>query len=412
MAWWVVGGGWWVVGRWARVMGAGAAGGVAAPSLSRGTAPLVRAGAPLCSPATPSSLGHPRRRGEHALPAIIAGFTWGSSPPTRGARGRVHRRSRHRDHPRRRGEHARLSVSGTRRSWIIPAYAGSTRASRASGRISRDHPRLRGEHGAHDIDRKFRDGSSPPTRGARVPSRGHGSASGIIPAYAGSTPLGGRPRRRQADHPRLRGEHVHTPHASRQTRGSSPPTRGALLGHVELVARVRIIPAYAGSTTGSRPPASPRTDHPRLRGEHVSGSPVTLQTGGSSPPTRGARVRPARSRHSRRIIPAYAGSTAPSTHAFRADSGSSPPTRGAHGPARPPAEAPGIIPAYAGSTLAPSSTPLATWDHPRLRGEHVGSRRTIACPTGSSPPTRGALLGRGRDERPQGIIPAYAGSTR
>ena len=155
---------------------------------------------------------------------------------------------------------------------IIPAYAGSTAndgpakscgagssphtrgalltwATRIPSR--RDHPRIRGEH-----------------RPGRVRED---DASGIIPAYAGSTPsprsyssswrgssphTRGAPRRtacrtrRRWDHPRIRGEHEWTVLTRSQSEGSSPHTRGALRGYEQASDGTGIIPAYAGSTSG------------------------------------------------------------------------------------------------------------------------------------------------------------------
>ena len=174
---------------------------------------------------------------------------------------------------------------------ITPHTRGALRTAMGPGTNPRDHPRIRGEHEQRAAD-------------CRVPS-------GIIPAYAGSTPLqggggvrveGSSPHTRGApnlaprfttsrrDHPRIRGEH-----------DPFPASVGFLPG---------IIPAYAGSTvpsgfvtrmkTGSSPhargaPSAPSSgwsrggDHPRIRGEHRS------SRGRTWPPCR--------------IIPAYAGST-------------------------------------------------------------------------------------------------------
>ena len=113
-----------------------------------------------------------------------------------------------------------------------------------------------------------------------------------------------------------------------------------------------------------------------------------------------------------RIIPAYAGSTGSSSATTIWSMGSSPHTRGAlliH---------PGslgvfrIIPAYAGSTPSTSGQVGGDADHPRIRGEHDDDPTPRGRDNGSSPHTRGALgsepvLGLG-----EGIIPAYAGSTR
>ena len=73
---------------------------------------------------------------------------------------------------------------------------------------------------------------------------------------------------RRTDHPRIRGEHVAYVLKDGQSQGSSPHTRGAL--HISSYSdRVpRIIPAYAGSTSTTVTAEASRGDHPRIRGEH------------------------------------------------------------------------------------------------------------------------------------------------
>ena len=216
------------------------------------------------------------------------------------------------------------------RAGIIPAYAGSTRRALATATGGR--------------------GSSPHTRGARFRRRWRGSSARIIPAYAGST---FRPVEHVAsgpDHPRIRGEHA------------LPHHRGAR--------RVRIIPAYAGSTFSPKDRFGSYADHPRIRGEHISWPETATRSPGSSPHTRGAPPTSCRWWRNRRIIPAYAGSTA---HGFQVRE--------------------------------------RRRDHPRIRGEHKGSS-CLTCPTpGSSPHTRGAQSLFEDLEQYVGIIPAYAGST-
>ena len=70
-----------------------------------------------------------------------------------------------------------------------------------------------------------------------------------------------------------------------------------------------------------------------------------------------------------------------------------------------------IIPAYAGSTPGAVGIGTAHWDHPRIRGEHVGLAWEGVKTVGSSPHTRGAHRGVGPVGGFAGIIPAYAGST-
>ena len=192
----------------------------------------------------------------------------------------------------------------------------------------------------------------------------------IIPAYAGSTGRRATQPRPKPDHPRIRGEH--TPRSTKRPRrrGSSPHTRGAPALRPVHGRRPGIIPAYAGSTKKERMVADEAKDHPRIRGEHSLAPPTDRGSTGSSPHTRGAR------------------------------SGSPGDTR-----------TPGIIPAYAGSTLSLAVGCALDEDHPRIRGEHIGAGHHHHSAVGSSPHTRGARLGKSRILDACGIIPAYAGST-
>ena len=152
--------------------------------------------------------------------------------------------------------------------------------------------------------------------------------------------------------------------------GSSPHTRGAHKEVSVFSESNRIIPAYAGSTPSKRLYHLPARDHPRIRGEHIQCVLLALGRRGSSPHTRGAPA----------LIVLY-----------RAQAG--------------------IIPAYAGSTCLRNGISSILKDHPRIRGEHFGCLMYFAMSLGSSPHTRGALLGRGVQGVGTRIIPAYAGST-
>ena len=91
---------------------------------------------------------------------------------------------------------------------------------------------------------------------------------GIIPAYAGSTSTAGTTASRRSDHPRIRGEHLLTVSCRSPREGSSPHTRGARSPVVEDKVPRRIIPAYAGSTHSRHGRYRMVWDHPRIRGEH------------------------------------------------------------------------------------------------------------------------------------------------
>ena len=192
---------------------------------------------------------------------------------------------------------------------IIPAYAGSTCDNCFRCRRCTDHPRIRGEHIAIGRSMPSVFGSSPHTRGAPQPRRRPPRRPGIIPAYAGSTVVASTPSLPRRDHPRIRGEHLRRKAPHREGLGSSPHTRGARRRRPPSLSRRRIIPAYAGSTPGSGTIAGSSQDHPRIRGEHRRRRVRHAEHAGSSPHTRGAHhVRQEAGRRIR-IIPAYAGST-------------------------------------------------------------------------------------------------------
>ena len=151
-----------------------------------------------------------------------------------------------------------------------------------------------------------------------------------------------------------------------------------------------IIPALAGSTAPSSPWTKHGPDHPRVGGEHCWM--VASGIGGS---------------------------------------GSSPRWRGAPGVRLHPQPMGRIIPALAGSTLIPLASLASNRDHPRVGGEHSHCRTSRSCGQGSSPRWRGARplddhvpridriipalggarLGARRPAPDRRIIPALAGST-
>ena len=193
---------------------------------------------------------------------------------------------------------------------------------------------------------------------------------GIIPAYAGSTPVHVSPTMLKRDHPRVCGEHLRSSRALMVGEGSSPRMRGALIVITSIELVERIIPAYAGSTSTTTDGTSCRWDHPRVCGEHAFRIYATANRSGSSPRMRGALL------------------------FLKID-----------------AHKAGIIPAYAGSTRGSAYRTQGQWDHPRVCGEHTTLRRTPVSPSGSSPRMRGALAILPRSLPLFGIIPAYAGST-
>ena len=146
---------------------------------------------------------------------------------------------------------------------------------------------------------------------------------------------------------------------------------------------------------------------------------------------RGARDKGNTKRRRHGIIPAYAGSTGPRASSrwtrrdhprvcgehnsiafsFDVNRGSSPRMRGAPVGELRVRAADGIIPAYAGSTRLSLVVRRPRGDHPRVCGEHCRPLPAARASRGSSPRMRGARRRRGHRGRREGIIPAYAGST-
>ena len=130
--------------------------------------------------------------------------------------------------------------------------------------------------------------------------------------------------------------------------------------------------------------------HPRSRGENAISSGVSTAVGGSSPLTRGKRMR-----LSNRIP----------------EDGSSPLTRGKPGVISPPSVVKRFIPAHAGKTGRRIMPAHGLGAHPRSRGENSPDGSERRCYKGSSPLTRGKPFTPNQRHNISGLIPAHAGKT-
>ena len=297
-----------------------------------------------------SNRDHPRVCGEHPDDVGFARGPLGSSPRMRGTPGRCRLRARstgiipayagntsffqrpsskRRDHPRVCGEHLKMHrpeaavwgssprMRGThvspflefRFAGIIPAYAGNTKQTTATGKPCRDHPRVCGEHRGVQWFERFQQGSSPRMRGTRGWKVGAIESLGIIPAYAGNTSLLPSRLGSARDHPRVCGEHMTIEDYEDCDSGSSPRMRGTPVVGEWLGGWKGIIPAYAGNTILLLPLRVFRWDHPRVCGEHGTSTPSHACRLGSSPRMRGTLGLIHGSVRDAGIIPAYAGNT-------------------------------------------------------------------------------------------------------
>ena len=159
-------------------------------------------------------------------------------------------------------------------------------------------------------------------------------------------------------------------HPSAGSCGSSPLSRGILMGISITTSGRRFIPALAGNTSASGDPAEVAKVHPRSRGEYGILSRIVLVPRGSSPLSRGIRLRDGLFWVSVRFIPALAGNT----------------------------------------TLAGLPVP-GILVHPRSRGEYSSSGSTERSTSGSSPLSRGILGVLDNANYSNGFIPALAGNT-
>ena len=171
---------------------------------------------------------HPRSRGENSVPMPVAVRCRGSSPLTRGKRGR--------------------GAAWAGRHGLIPAHAGKTHPTQHQRRTVWAHPRSRGENLTGAEDQLVSLGSSPLTRGKLAFQSVPCGECGLIPAHAGKTRrICGTATPKWA-HPRSRGENATSGSSWGLGVGSSPLTRGKLDQRRPTQGLGGLIPAHAGKT--------------------------------------------------------------------------------------------------------------------------------------------------------------------
>ena len=134
-------------------------------------------------------------------------------------------------------------------------------------------------------------GSSPLTRGKHGSVAWDASQQGLIPAHAGKTHRCPADARTLAAHPRSRGENIGEIETLVHELGSSPLTRGKRGPRGWPAGRARLIPAHAGKTGAKIAGHFRYPAHPRSRGENLAWAVDGARGYGSSPLTRGKRVR-------------------------------------------------------------------------------------------------------------------------
>ena len=171
-------------------------------------------------------------------------------------------------------------------------------------------------------------------------------------------------------HPRSRGENRCPVKGVRSGVGSSPLTRGKRLRVLGGGGLGGLIPAHAGKTRRLLSSTRGYLAHPRSRGENTTWDRRRAALSGSSPLTRGKHV------GRRYMVVSY-----------------------------------WLIPAHAGKTSPLREPSNATRAHPRSRGENYFSGLDLVDDPGSSPLTRGKRGGVVGWWVSSGLIPAHAGKT-
>ena len=192
---------------------------------------------------------------------------------------------------------------------ITPACAGSTFSTNLKFSLSKDRPRLRGEYFFNVKDCIFFTGSPPLTRGVLCLCCSGLCRHRITPACAGSTKTERRTNNMDKDHPRLRGEYIPCFQQRLNQPGSPPLARGVQDTLYTARYGYRITPACAGSTITIICLHFVHKDHPRLRGEYLASALSSSTLIGSPPLARGVHHNSQNVVNRLRITPACAGST-------------------------------------------------------------------------------------------------------
>ena len=192
---------------------------------------------------------------------------------------------------------------------ITPACAGTTWLLQVLSCIFRDHPRLCGDYKQRECEVFCRLGSPPPVRGLLKIKPKLIKTIRITPACAETTPGSKIFFLHLEDHPRLCGDYLLSLPSLTAIVGSPPPVRGLLSRFDFYSVLARITPACAGTTDADGMPVDIEGDHPRLCGDYHKFSCPSKSLSGSPPPVRGLPSNSTFTLISFRITPACAGTT-------------------------------------------------------------------------------------------------------
>ena len=295
---------------------------------------------------------------------------------------------------------------------LIPTYAGNTPLTRFLRVLRGAHPHVCGEHALLRSRIGSTMGSSPRMRG--TPKRLKWANLAVVA------------------HPHVCGEHPACETALLLSRGSSPRMRGTPAWWRCRRGQGGLIPTYAGNTCQSVKGLNPDGAHPHVCGEHTTGVLSLFIKRGSSPRMRGTQQFLHNTSLQNGLIPTYAGNTRPGRFRWRfwrahphvcgehsgpfppllVTRGSSPRMRGTPNILQQGLPLTGLIPTYAGNTGRAGGRSRRRRAHPHVCGEHSTVTVNASCESGSSPRMRGTLKKLKLFEVSVGLIPTYAGNTR
>ena len=192
---------------------------------------------------------------------------------------------------------------------LIPTYAGNTPIRTYLLEWKRAHPHVCGEHYNDTVSERLERGSSPRMRGTPVELSTVQVVDGLIPTYAGNTRCPALSALRLGAHPHVCGEHVVLVSGTIARRGSSPRMRGTQAATKAGIALVGLIPTYAGNTRRVRLRRRCGRAHPHVCGEHVRVFMIDGDPWGSSPRMRGTPPIEGSRATVHGLIPTYAGNT-------------------------------------------------------------------------------------------------------
>ena len=192
---------------------------------------------------------------------------------------------------------------------LIPAWAGKTYCRSCPSSAAAAHPRVGGENELLSLGHDPVAGSSPRGRGKLARASARDARRRLIPAWAGKTTRTCRREARRGAHPRVGGENPSFSAMLSAVFGSSPRGRGKRPAPARRGQDHRLIPAWAGKTSGNSRRQGCRRAHPRVGGENDVSACSRSARAGSSPRGRGKPRKDQDNGTEQRLIPAWAGKT-------------------------------------------------------------------------------------------------------